>query len=746
MNLANMLSEERRARLAAERKLELKEAELSAANRKLGRHALALTREIGETRAEVATVRDENERVKSDLSVANQKIQVAERRLWHSIRTIQDGFAFFDADGLMIAANSAYIAAFDGLEEVAPGVSYPRILQLLTDEGLVDTEQMGPKNWRAMMLDRWASEAPEPIVIRWWNGMSFRLIDQRGPGGDMVSIALDITATVRYEEQLKAARDAAETASRAKSSFLANMSHEIRTPMNGVVGMAELLMESDLSEEQRLYASTIHTSAEALLRIINDILDYSKIEAEKLVLHPQDFDLEHCVHDIVTMLQPVTHGKDVDLLVDYDLFLPTRFIADPGRVRQILINLVGNAVKFTRKGHVAVRVTGLANPGETDCTVHITVEDTGVGMSPEEQAQIFGEFQQVASEANREFEGTGLGLAITRRLVELMQGHIWVDSTPGKGSVFGVRLTLPLADPDTPMPVSMPDSLRRVMIVGQPEPTQSILSKQLEQLGLQIESCLTGPDALQAMTSDIDLVISEHAMAGMDGLELVEALRAAGWDDLPFLLVSLNGSAARSDPAFRLVQGSLQRPYQRSELLDRLVEAMTGCDARAPLPEAGADTDSPLPNSSDTLRQMRILSAEDNKTNQLVFRKMVKSLDISLDFASNGEEAVAAFQSAPPDLIFMDVSMPRKDGCAATREIRELEQALGTHVPIIALTAHAMNGDSDRIMSAGMDRFMSKPLRKAEILNLIAEFQPADARPVALSKSNAQPEPDRQAL
>ena len=371
-----------------------------------------------------------------------------------------------------------------------------------------------------MMLERWASEAPEPVVIRWWNDMSFRLIDQRGPGGDMVSLALDITATVRYEEQLKAARDVAESANRAKSSFLANMSHEIRTPMNGVVGMAELLMESKLSEEQRLYASTIHTSAEALLRIINDILDYSKIEAEKLVLHAQEFDLEHCVHDIVTMLQPAAHGKNVDLLVDYDLFLPTRFIADPGRIRQILTNLVGNAVKFTREGHVAIRVTGMVNPGETDCTVHITIEDTGVGISDDDIALIFGEFQQVASDANREFEGTGLGLAISRRLVDLMQGHMWVESGLGKGSVFGLRLALPLADPETRLPVAMPDSLRRVMIVGQTEPNRTVLTKQLEQLGLRVDCCATAQDAIHAMTPEIDLVISEHAMARME-LEMV---------------------------------------------------------------------------------------------------------------------------------------------------------------------------------------------------------------------------------
>ncbi|MDA0961493.1 MAG: PAS-domain containing protein, partial [Proteobacteria bacterium] len=265
MNLASKLAEERRARLAAERLLELKQAELHAANRKLGQHALALTRQIGVTQAEVATVRDENARVKSDLTVANEKIEIAERRLWLSIQSIQDGFAFFDRDGCMIGANTAYLSVFEDLEEVGPGISYVRILQLLTEEGIVNTEDLGPADWRARMTDRWVSLVPEPVVIRLWNNQYIRLLDQRGHGGDVVSLALNITDSVRAEADLKAARARAEAANRTKSAFLANMSHEIRTPMNGVVGMADLLAETALGDEQRLYVDTIKTSAEALL-------------------------------------------------------------------------------------------------------------------------------------------------------------------------------------------------------------------------------------------------------------------------------------------------------------------------------------------------------------------------------------------------------------------------------------------------------------------------------------------------
>ena len=281
MSIANKLAEERRARLAAERLLELKQAELFAANRKLGRRAKALSDEIVETRAEITTVRDENQRVKSDLTVAHQKIELVEQRLWHSIETIHDGFAMFDIDNGMVMANRAYLSVFDGLEEIGPGVSYARILQLLTEEGIVNVGQHTAAEWRATMMQRWQSRDPSPVVIRLWNDEYIRLIDRRGHGGDVVSLALNITDTVKYEKAIKAEQKNAEATNRAKSAFLANMNHEIRTPMNGVVGMTDLLTETVLDDEQRLFVDTIKGSAEALLMIINDVLYFSKIEADK---------------------------------------------------------------------------------------------------------------------------------------------------------------------------------------------------------------------------------------------------------------------------------------------------------------------------------------------------------------------------------------------------------------------------------------------------------------------------------
>ncbi|WP_299728902.1 response regulator [uncultured Tateyamaria sp.] len=714
MSLANKLALERRGRLAAERLLELKQAELSAANRKLGRHAAALQGEIVETRAEVANVKTENERVKTELGQANQKVEIAERRLWHSVQTITDGFAFFNSDNRMIAANSSYLAIFDKLEIIRPGVHYVTILQVLTDEGIVNTGKLAAQDWREMMTDRWMQPQPEPITIRLWNGQYIKLVDRRGQGGDIVSLGLNITESVEYEKQLKTARAEAEAASRAKSAFLANMSHEIRTPMNGVVGMAELLGDTALTEEQRLYVDTIKNSGEALLVIINDVLDYSKIEAKKLQLHPEPFDLERCIHEVIMLLQPSARDKGLTLLVDYDLFLPTVYVGDPGRVRQVLTNLMGNAVKFTSEGHVLVRVTGVPDIESGQATVNIAIEDTGIGIPEDKIQHIFGEFNQVENERNRQFDGTGLGLAISQRLVELMQGEMWVTSEDGVGSCFGFKIPLELGNAELPAHPPVPAGLRRVLVVDDVEANRTILRRQLEQIGMGVVTCASGAEALKKL-DNIDLVLTDHNMPGMDGLELAEAIRNEGCET-PIILLSSNTSFAANDPGASHLHAILQKPLPRADLFKQLQSV-------GPLITRKEEPEPPK------VRKMRVLAAEDNKTNQLVFRKMVKDADIDLKFAANGIEAVELFQSFVPDMIFMDISMPKMDGKEATMKIREIEEGSGGHIPIVALTAHAMDGDDQGILASGIDHYLTKPLRKPEIHGMLRDLCPPDAPP-----------------
>jgi CheY-like chemotaxis protein len=501
------------------------------------------------------------------------------------------------------------------------------------------------------------------------------------------------------------------------------MSHEIRTPMNGVVGMAELLCDTSLSEEQRLFAETIRSSGEALLVIINDILDYSKIEAERLTLHPEPFDLERTIHEITMLLQPRAREKGLDLMIDFDMFLPTRYVGDPGRLRQVLTNLIGNAVKFTDKGHVLIRVVGIEDePGRQQ--LHVTVEDTGIGIAPENLDHVFGEFNQVESEANRKFEGTGLGLAITQRLIERMDGAVWVDSEFGKGSCFGFRLSLPVAE-DAAAP-RVPIAIRRVLVVDDQFINRTILERQLVPCGIAVTLCRSGADALTVLEKDsFDAILTDHDMPEMDGLQLATRIRAKGIDT-PIVLLSSSLSNAREGQGAEHLAATLQKPILRADLYRRL-QALSGGEDVVPA--------TPVLSPGDR-RLMRVLTAEDNRTNQLVLQKMLRDLDIELVFANNGIEAVELFQSFRPDMIFMDISMPEMDGCDAARAIRALEGGR-SHVPIVALTAHAMEGDSKGILAAGIDRYMTKPLRKSALTDTLSELCPADARPIAIPAEHA---------
>ncbi len=843
MDFSDRLAQERRARLAAQRLLEQKSRELFAANEKLSLHARSLSDQIVEQRqvvksalTEAETLKDQATRFVADLDRAHTTAVMAERRLWDSINTIDDGFAVYDSAQKLVAANQSYLDLFDP-DTIATGIAYPAVLALAATQGRVDLGDEHPDDWLAFMLSRWDSDIMDPITLKFHNGTWVRIVDRRARDGDMVSLVLNITdqmriwaaieaipdgfvlfdreerlvtcnqryrdlypdtapimeAGVKFEDLLRygllhgahrvsaaeeeawvaqrlhqhrnphdvieehmadgrwirehdhitpdggrvglridvtgekeqqaaleTARLQAEAANRAKSAFLANMSHEIRTPMNGVVGMAELLCDTALNEDQRLFAETIRSSGEALLVIINDILDYSKIEAERLTLHPEPFDLERTIHEIAMLLQPRAREKGIDLLIDFDMFLPTRFVGDAGRLRQILTNLMGNAVKFTEKGHVLIRVVGMEEtPGQQQ--LHISVEDTGIGIAPENLEHVFGEFNQVESQANRKFEGTGLGLAITQRLIEYMDGAVWVDSELGKGSCFGFRLTLPVAQ-ETDMPPA-PVAIRRVLVVDDQFINRTILERQLVPCGISVTLCRSAQDALKSVQDNsFDAILTDYEMPEMNGLGLTRALRERGIET-PIILLTSNPSACRDEAGYDQLASVLQKPILRADLYRRLNELYV------PIAE-------PSPPPAPEARLMRVLVAEDNRTNQLVFQKMVREANIELVFANNGLEAVSAFQTWAPDMIFMDISMPEMDGRDAARAIRSLE-AGASHVPIVALTAHAMDGDEASILAAGIDLYMTKPLRKALILDTLAGLCPDHAYPVIAEVSAA---------
>ena len=864
MRAEDLLTEERRARMAAEKLLAQKEAELQSANRMLSRHAVKITENLVETREEMAEVKGENTRVRADLDKATEEVVIAKRRLWNSIQTIDDGFAVFDSDSRLIIANAAYLLPFDGLECIRPGAHYEEVLEAAISEGVVDIEGMTPLDYREALLDRWRSPDPSPRVIRLWDGTHIRLVDSRAPGGDTVSLGLNITDSVRREKVLQEARVRAEAANRAKSAFLANMSHEIRTPMNGVVGMADLLAESALDDEQQLYVSTIRNSGHALLAIINDVLDYSKIEASKLTLHEVAFDLERTVLDVIQLLSPSIREKGLKVMLDYDMFLPTRFVGDPVRIRQVLTNLMGNAVKFTNTGHVLVRVIGLPVDDGKRQRVHVTVEDTGIGIPKDMLAHVFGEFNQVEDERNRAYEGTGLGLAITQKLIRLMGGEIWVESDLGVGSAFGFHVTLPIVEGEPEAP-ALPDWIGRALLVMADDLHRDILAKRLIALGLAVSSVDTAAAATDGRARDVDVILADQRLPDMSAAAFIAVLRKSR-ATAPVLMIAspiggqdgvLVGAAAvltrpTSRPDLLKALAELPRPHPALPIDEAVVVAPEAAPpvAQAPAapalaaepeaapapapsielpqptraapaaepeasaePEPGAgqnpkpeiepqptplvapalpraagpeaapepvvfgsrrtaETSSPVfgsrrggppsaalpqpepePTSADVenffaapahvappalppaepeahaLRRMRVLAAEDNKTNQLVFSKLVKACDIDLHFAGNGHEAVAAFEAQRPDLIFMDISMPGMDGKEATRRIRALEAKRGLpRTRIVALTAHAMDGDAEEILGHGLDAHLTKPFKKPAILAEIGEAKPDDAR------------------
>ncbi len=645
-------------------------------------------------------------------------------QMWAGVEAIPDGFVIYDRDDRFVLCNQRYRDIYRASASIMePGRSFREILRYGLDQGQYADAVGREDEWLEERLSehRGANSIVEQPLS---DGRWLRILEKATPDGGRVGLRVDISDQKAQQRALEDARQQAESASRAKSSFLANMSHELRTPMNGVVGMADILCETELTDEQRLYAETIRNSGESLLALLNDVLDFSKIEADKLSLRPEPFDLEHTIHEVVMLLRGSAIRKGLELYIDYDLFHPTVFEGDKGRIRQILTNLVGNAVKFTESGHVLVRVVGFEADTSGHQQIHITVEDTGIGIAPEMQEHIFGEFNQVEDHETRQYHGTGLGLAISKRLVEMMGGELWLDSVKDKGACFGIRLVLPISKPHQPKPVFANLTGAKLFVIDDQKVNRTILERQLTPAGATVTCCESGAQALELLGNgaSVDLVITDNLMPEMGGLELANRLRS-DFPELPILMLT-SDPAVMGDPRAKLdIDKVLQKPTLRANLLDTISSLLSTNERVAKKPNSD-----PYFTSE---RRMRILAAEDNRTNRLVFGKLLKGLNVDLHFAENGQEAVESFQKDRPDLIFMDVSMPEMDGKTATRIIREMEQTANSQpVPVIALTAHALPGDDVAMLAAGMNAYLTKPLRKAEIIKAIHDHSRDDHAPV----------------
>ncbi len=577
------------------------------------------------------------------------------------------------------------------------------------------------------------------------------LRDDHGEVTGALAIALDVTDRVGAQrelqavnEQLQEARDRAvelaqraEASARVKSEFIANTSHEIRTPMNGVIGVTSLLLDTTLHPEQREYVETIRDSADALLRVIDDILDFSRLEAGKMTVEVVDMDLRSVMEDIADLLAPSAQKKGLEFvlsLIPPDF--PSLFRGDPGRLRQVLLNLTGNAIKFTQQGEVCMSATVVREDPQA-VTLRFSVTDTGIGIPYERQAAIFEAFTQADGTSTRSFGGTGLGLTISRQIIEVMGGTIGVESTPGGGSSFWfeLRLDRQARQPERFAPFAAGAAVAPVLVVDDNATNRMILRHQLESWGLATAEASSGQEALDLLRTgqtEFSAVLMDMQMPLMDGASTTAAIQAEpATAELPVILLSSSGPVSAGELALMGFTAGLTKPVRQSQLYNTLIDALHIAPASAP-------STPPSPRPADRAvvpLRLSVLVAEDNAINQKVARRMLERWECEVHIVETGVEALQAVSDGAYDLLLLDCHMPIMDGYEACRTLRAREQASGTHLPVIAMTANAMSGDREQCLAAGMDDYVRKPVKPEELYGAIARLV---ATPAAAA---AQPEP-----
>lgn len=659
-----------------------------------------------------------------------EALRLSETRLKEAAKRAKLGYWVWDeVQDKMVAASEEY-AAIIGIsveQALEEWHGYEKDLTLVHPEDVERYESAldgaERKDWevdieyRLLKQDgqiRWVRETSHPISK-----------DENGRVIQTSGILQDITERKLEEEKLRIAKEEADRSSQAKSEFVANMSHEIRTPINGVLGMTELLLNTDLSEKQRRFLDAVYRSGQALLSVINNVLDFSKIEAGKLELDDAPFDLREIVEDVCELFAQSAHAKELELVCDTPTDLPYAVRGDAGRVRQVLTNLVGNAIKFTAKGEVVVRV-GLASQHDNSVSFRFEVQDTGAGIDPAAREKIFDSFSQADSSTTRKYGGTGLGLTISRQLTELMHGQMDVESESGQGSVFSFTIRLE-REPARTAEIREGLGCARILVVDDNATNREVLHHQLESWGVRCVLAESAEEALSHLRKAVDrndpfqLALLDQQMPVMDGLELTRAIKVDPvLADVALVMLSSVGlMPGNGDLRAQGLVSHLTKPVRQSQLYDCLAVVLHGRTAEV---TPAAREPSQAHQSLDTF-DATVLLVEDNPVNAELARAMLEVLGCQVDTAENGRVALDAMTEREYVLVLMDCNMPEMDGYEATRELRRREQSDNTgRVPIIALTAAALEGDRERCVAAGMDDYLSKPFTQNELGEILTHW------------------------
>ncbi|MFL4470696.1 response regulator [Tateyamaria armeniaca] len=667
-----------------------------------------------------------NDELEARVEMRTHELSVASQQLTDAIESMSEGFALYDSDDKLVLCNTTYrekiyTAPSDTLKL---GMSFQDVVAQIASSGEVRKAAEDPDAWASQRLAH--HRAPgKPLLEQRRDGSWIQITEYPTADGGVVGIYSDLTELKRLSVELEDAKNVAEAANDAKSTFLATMSHEIRTPMNGVIGMSNLLLDTELDDEQRDFTETINKSAEDLLNIINDILDFSRVDSGKLALERLAFDLRTCMEEAVDLVAVIAAEKGLDLAYEMGPDVPVMIVGDPMRLRQILLNLLNNAIKFTKEGDVvlAVTLTGKGAAAGTR-TLQFSVRDSGIGIPADRMDSLFQSFSQVDASTTRRYGGTGLGLAISKRLVELMGGRIWVDSAVGKGTTFHFAIDFEVAAAPAPEDEGkIRDGLegRHVLIVDDNATNRRILDVQTRDWGMHPSVVASGREAMDLLrgAGRFDAVILDLSMPDEDGLTLAKHIR-----EIPerravplILLSSIGRSVVGRQDEFDAVgfASVLQKPIKPSPLLNALMSefgiktAGPGVDAAAARTTLDTEMAQRLP--------LRILLVDDHPTNQKLAQMLLLRLGYRADVASNGVEALEALRLQVYDVILMDIEMPEMDGMEATRRIQD---EWGKRAPkIVAMTANAMRGDRDKYLSLGMDQYISKPIRVAALVRAL---------------------------